>query len=64
MEHIYPKWCLAVDEETPCACGATKEGNDPVRGVCQARMNRPKPEPLVYLVLIDKRSGEIVASTS
>ena len=45
------------------ACGATIEGKDPVRGACQARFNGPRPRPLVQLVLIDKRTGEIVAST-
>lgn len=56
-----PQYCLAVDEQTPCACGATVEGKDPVRGICQARRNYPAPTPLVELVLIDKDSGEIVA---
>lgn len=60
-----PDYCPCENEKPdPCpACGATVEGNDPVRGVCQARsMSRP-PEPLVRLVLIDKRTGDIVAST-
>lgn len=57
-----PKYCEAPPEETglPCICGATVEGKDPVRGVCQARYCWPKPEPLVRLVLIDKETGEIV----
>lgn len=55
-------WCEALPEETglPCACGATIEGNDPVRGCCQALNNRPKPEPYIRLVLTDKRTGEII----
>lgn len=55
-----PKYCEAEGEDDPCICGATKEGKDPVRGVCQARYPYPKPEPLVRLVLIDKETGEIV----
>jgi hypothetical protein len=59
-----PQYCPCKDDTPdPCpACGATIEGNDPVRGVCQARYGY-KPEPLVHLVLIDKETGEIVAST-
>ena len=60
-----PYWCEAPDEETglPCpACGATIEGNDPVRGICQAVSGRPKPEPILYFALQDKETGEIVAS--
>lgn len=58
-----PAYCEAIDEDTPCICGATKEGADPVRGVCQARRSGPKPQPLVHIVLIDKVTGEVVAST-
>lgn len=60
-----PRYCPCRDEsEDPCpACGATVSGNDPVRGVCQATHGF-EPEPLVSLVLIDKHTGEIVASTS
>jgi len=52
--------------EGPCpGCGATIEGNDPVRGVCQARHNRPAPRSLLDLVLIDDHGrGKIVASAS
>lgn len=60
-----PDYCPDMREEKDCsACGATLSGNDPVRGVCQARFNGPAPRPLLYLVLLDKRTGEIVASTS
>jgi hypothetical protein len=61
-----PDYCMIPDEgqpgwEGPCpGCGATVEGKDPVRGVCQARYNGPRPEPLIRVVLIDKRTGEIV----
>jgi hypothetical protein len=58
-----PDFC-PCEAETPdqCpACGATVSGNDPVRGVCQARAWRLRPS--VQLVLIDKQTGEIVAST-
>jgi hypothetical protein len=68
-----PDYCPDLDADDlafpigphrPCpACGATIEGKDPVRGVCQARFNGPKPRPLARLVLIDKRTGDIVAST-
>ena len=59
---IRPEYCEAPPEESglTCICGATVEGNDPVRGVCQARRNYPKPQPLVTLVLVDKVTGEIV----
>ena len=59
-----PKYCpCKYETPDPCpACGATVEGKDAVRGVCQAT-HGPKPEPLVHLVLIDKETGEIVAST-
>lgn len=56
-----PLYCSADDESVPCpACGATADGNDPVRGVCQAIRMGPPPEPLVQVVLVDKRTGEIV----
>lgn len=63
-----PEYCEALDEDefpdVPCpACGATVAGNDPVRGVCQARKLGPRPKPLIHLVLIDKRTEEIVAAT-
>lgn len=60
-----PDYCPCNEEgPDPCpACGATVSGNDQVNGVCQARYNRPAPRPLVQIVLIDKRDGEIVAST-
>ncbi len=70
---IRPEYCPELDADDsvfpigphrPCpACGATVSGNDPVRGVCQARKPGPKPQPLVLLVLIDKETGEVVAST-
>jgi predicted amidophosphoribosyltransferase len=62
-----PEYCGArSEEEDPVcpACGATVEGDDPVNGVCQARNPRPAPEPYLSLVLLDKETGEIVASTS
>ena len=61
-----PEYCMIPDEgepgcERPCpGCGATIEGNDPVRGVCQARHNGPSPTPLVELILVDRRTGERV----
>lgn len=57
-----PLYCIAPPEETglPCACGATISGNDKVGGVCQAKYNKPRPKPLITLVLIDKETGEIV----
>lgn len=58
-----PTYCEAIDEDTPCICGATKEGKDPVRGVCQAMRTGPKPRALVQIVLIHRDTGEIVAST-
>jgi len=59
-----PDYCPCENETPdPCpACGATVSGNDPVRGVCQARKGY-RHDPGVQLVLIDKRTGEVVAST-
>lgn len=48
-----PEYC-PVENETPdpCpACGATVEGHDKVRGVCQARNGR-QPAPLVEIILV------------
>lgn len=61
-----PMYCPCQDDEpaTCPACGATVSGNDPFEGRCQARHQGPEPRALVNLVLIDKRTGEIVASTS
>ena len=54
-------YCDAKEDEDPCpCCGATLSGNDPVRGVCQARYNRPRPTPLLEIVLIDRRTGKVV----
>lgn len=56
-----PDYCRADDESVPCPdCGATADANDPVNGVCQARFSGPPPEPLVRVVLVDKRTGEIM----
>lgn len=62
MTRYRPKYCEAPPEESglPCACGATVEGRDPVKGVCQARHNGPRPTPYLVLVLTDKESGEII----
>jgi hypothetical protein len=62
-EMTYPDYCPCEDEQPdPCpACGATVKGDDPVRGVCQARHNSRRPEPLLEWGLKDKKTGEIVA---
>lgn len=54
-----PLYCEAPPEESgsPCVCGATVEGKDPVRGICQARHRGPKPEPLVRLILVHRDMG-------
>lgn len=59
-----PKYCPCKNERPdPCpACGATVEGNDAVHGVCQAINQYGPPEEYLSLVLLDKESGEIVAS--
>lgn len=57
-----PEYC-PCEEETPdpCpACGATVAGDDPVRGICQARRLGPPPRPLVEFVLVDKATGEVI----
>jgi hypothetical protein len=49
MTAARPDYCAIPDEgqpgsDGPCpACGATISGDDPVRGVCQARHNGPPP---------------------
>lgn len=63
-----PGYCEAgtegeADYRDPCpGCGATAAGNDPVRGVCQARHNGPAPKPFLELVLIDKRDGKVIVA--
>jgi hypothetical protein len=63
-----PDYCVAdaddlsfpIGPHRPCACGATVSGKDPVRGMCQARYSGPPPEPLVRIVLIDKKTGLVI----
>lgn len=59
-----PEWCsddLDDTKDDPCPlCGATPSGKDPVRGVCQAWHNRPRPRPLVELILVRRDTGERV----
>ena len=67
VREVRPDYCAIPEgqpgSDGPCpACGATISGDDPVRGVCQARHNGPPPRPLLELVLLDKRTGEVVAS--
>lgn len=59
-----PNYCPCQEETPdPCpACGATVSGDDRVRGVCQARFAGPPPKSLVQIVLLDKDTGEVVAS--
>ncbi len=48
-----PDYCPDLNEDEDCpACGATVDGNDPVRGICQAKHSGPVPKPLVELILI------------
>lgn len=56
-----PEYCPCHEEmPDPCPeCGATVSGKDAVRGICQAR-NGYHRQPLVELVLIDKKTGRIV----
>ena len=53
-----PKYCYDLDElpeGAPCPlCGATEEGKDAVKGICQALYPRPKPRPRIEIILIDK----------
>lgn len=59
-----PDYCpddMSEETDDPCpACGATVSGKDPVRGVCQARHNGPRPRPLVELILVRRDTGERV----
>lgn len=55
---VRPEYCEAIDEDTPCVCGATKEGNDLVRGVCQARIPQSRPEPYLRIILTHRDTGE------
>lgn len=52
-----PEYCPCENEKPdPCpACGATV-----ANGVCRARHNGPKPEPLIRLVLTHRDTGEVV----
>lgn len=56
-----PKYCPCREEmPDPCpACGATVDGKDPVRGVCQATHGYQRARE-VELVLVDKQTGERV----
>jgi hypothetical protein len=60
------RYCAVPDEgesgwDQRCpACGATIEGGDPVRGGCQALLNRPAPRPILFFQLIDKETGAVV----
>lgn len=56
-----PDYCPCEnDAPDPCpACGATIEGNDEVRGICQARHGY-KPKPYLSVGLVDKETGEWV----
>lgn len=72
-ERIRPamiRYCVADEDDLafpigphrPCpACGATVSGNDRVSGVCQARFGKRR-EPTLFFTLVDKESGETVAS--
>lgn len=57
-----PEYCPVEDgSPNPCpACGATEEGNDPVRGVCQARRPYPPPVDYIRVVLVDRLTGKEV----
>lgn len=44
-----PEYCLATDEQTTCACGATPE-----RGICRARKSGPAPRPYLEVVLVPR----------
>lgn len=46
-----------IGPHRPCICGATVDGKDRVRGICQAKHNGPKPEPLVRLVVVHRDTG-------
>ena len=58
-----PDYCPdEVDDrfDVPCpACGATINGDDPVRGVCQARFNGRRPRPYIEVVLIDRQAASL-----
>lgn len=64
-----PEYCMTPDEgqpgcDDPCpGCGATVGRDDPVRGICQALRTGAPSRSLLDFVLVDKRIGEIVAST-
>ena len=62
MKSNKPNYCPCENESlTPCpACGATVSGNDPVRGVCQAKHGVKPDAPSVIVVLINRRTGEII----
>ena len=48
-----PMYCPDLKEDEDCpACGATVKGDDPVGGVCQARLSGPAPTPLVEIIMV------------
>jgi len=55
-----PDYCRAKEPD-PCKdCGATVEGKDSVRGICQARFSGPPPEERNYglrIILVDRDTG-------
>lgn len=55
-----PDYCRVTEDQDPClACGATKSGNDPVRGLCQARYRGAPPnEGYPLIILTDKATGK------
>lgn len=59
-----PDYCPCGNDEPPVcpACGATIEPGP--NDTCRARHNGPPPTAYLDLVLIDKRSNEVVASVS
>lgn len=56
----HPRYCPVENEiPDPCpACGATVEGNDPVRGVCQARSMAGPPKPHIEVYVYDRFASE------
>lgn len=58
---VRPRYCPCRDETPdPCpACGATVDGNDAVRGVCQAWGGAPPSDYGLSLILVDRDGAPV-----
>lgn len=51
------------DKDLSCpACGATIEGNDSVRGMCQARYPYMQRASILFVEIRNRKTGNVVSS--